>query len=50
MGWPLREIPVFSNGSFSHVQGFRNLSHRNILVKQGKHLTGLGVLEHRKPP
>jgi hypothetical protein len=43
-------ITVLSNGSFSHLEGFGNLGHGNILMKQGKHLPRLDVLEHRKPP
>lgn len=43
-------IPVFANGSFSHLEGFGNLSHGDILVKQSKHPTGLGIAEHRKSP
>lgn len=43
-------IPVFANGSFSHFEGFGNLSHGHALVKQSEHLTGLGIAEHRKSP
>jgi hypothetical protein len=43
-------VAVISNGSFSHAQCSGNLSHRNILMKQRKHPSGFGILEHRKPP
>lgn len=43
-------IPILANGSFSHVQCLGNPSHGLPLMEQTKHLSRLGVAEHRKPP
>jgi hypothetical protein len=43
-------IPILANGSFSHVQCLGNPCHGLPLMKQTKHLSRLGVAEHRKPP
>jgi hypothetical protein len=43
-------IPIFANGSFSHVEGLGNLRYGLSLMEQTKHLSRPGVTEHRKPP
>lgn len=43
-------IPIFANGSFSHVEGLGNPRYGLSLMEQTKHLSRLGIFEHRKPP